>query len=95
MSKHTPSFLRITLIDGMPDFNSFQLLKASLSTGLSIAEMEKTMRAICEYLHPKVHVQQDVPSFGLGGHDPCTYTHYMFCAGVDYLNKRVTFDIHC
>lgn len=95
MSKHTPSFLRITLIDGMHDFNSLQLLKASLSTGLSIAEMEKTMRAICEYLHPRVHVQQDVPSFGMGGTSPMDYTHYMFCAGVDFSNKRVTFDIHC
>lgn len=95
MRNHTPSFLRITLIDGMTEFNSFQLLKASLSTGLSMEDMEKTMRAICKYLHPGVCPKQDVPSFGLGGDDPLTYTHCMFCAGVDFRNKRVTFDIHC
>jgi len=95
MSNHKPSFLRINLIDGMHDYNSFQLLKAALSTGLSMREMQKTMHAACEYLHPGVCPKQDVPSFGMGGTDPMTYTHYLFCAGVDFRNKRVTFDIHC
>ena len=86
--------IRIKVIQDQDDFNSYQLLTTALRTGLTMAELERTMERIMSAAQRGTDPRR-LAGYGMGGDDIYTQTHHMFCSGIDIRNRSVTFDIHC